>query len=182
MASLVPDDDAAGLAKALGQVSEEVAVNGRSVTVAPFRLRQLSNVLKCVQRLRDAGVIEDKTLKEAARAEGTDEAVKRLDVLKMFLNGGDEIINILRIATDLQAHVIDNLDIPTGVRLIAATFKVNLDFFYRNREEILGALMPAIEAVENIKADGVGALAQPPTSPDGPQQSTDSSPPGTATT
>lgn len=167
MAQVIPEDKAAELAQALGQVSEEVAVNGRTVTVTPFRLRQFSNVLKCVQRLREAGVIEDKTLKAAVGAESAAEAVKRLDMVKMFLNGGDEIINIIKIAVDLQAHVVDNLDIPTGTRLASTIFRVNLDFFYQNRELIKEALAPAIEAVEKVMTEGVGAL--------GPQPSTDSS-------
>ena len=182
MAAVIPDDKAAELAQALGQVSEEVAVSGRAVKVTPFRLRQFSNVLKCVQRLREAGVIEDAALKVAASAESADEAVKRLDVTKMFLSGGDEIINIARIATNLPAQVVDNLDIPTGVRLIATIFKVNLDFFYQNREVIVGALMPAVEAFEIIKAEGVEALAQPPGPQDGLPASTVSSEQDTPTT
>src|SRR5919205_694568 len=102
------------LEQALGQVSEEVIVNGRPVTVTPFRLRQLSRVLKCVQRLREVGVVEDKALKDAAEAQTAEEAVKGFDWTKMFLNGGDEIINIVNVSVSLPAQVIDNLDIPTA--------------------------------------------------------------------
>jgi hypothetical protein len=54
-------------------------------------------------------------------------------MLKMFLDGGDEIINILSIAAggQLAAHALDDLDLVDGARLASAVFSVNLDFFTR---------------------------------------------------
>ncbi len=164
--------------EALGEVGETVEVKSGgklvSVTVKPFRLRQFAQVLKCVQRLRDCGVIEEKTLKDMAAAGSTEEAVKGFDMVKMFLDGGDEIINILSIAVggQIHAHVLDDLDLVGGARLAAAVFSVNLDFFYRNRAEIQVALSPAVQAIEKVATQGVAALGQPP-STDSSEQDTD---------
>lgn len=63
MATAVAPDAVVELEQALGQVSETVTVKAggksREVTLTPFRLRQFAAVLKCVQRLRDAGFVED---------------------------------------------------------------------------------------------------------------------------
>jgi hypothetical protein len=156
------------LEQALGEVSEtvEVRAGGKPVfvTVTPFRLRQFSHVLKCVQRLRDCGVIDQQALQKVTEAKDAEEAVKNFDMVKMFLDGGDEIINIIQVATgkQLQAHDVDNLSLVDGARLASAVFAVNLDFFYRNREAIQGALAPALKAVETVMEDGVEALGRPP--------------------
>jgi hypothetical protein len=168
------------LEQALGEAGETVEVKAGSklvsVTVKPFRLRQFSQVLKCVQRLRAGGVIEEQALQGVAVAEDAEEAVKGFDMVKMFLDGGDEIINILQIAVgkgqQLTSAAVDDLDLVDGARLASAVFGVNLDFFYRNREAIQGALAPALKAVDAVVSEGVEALGQAP--------STDSEAPDTA--
>jgi hypothetical protein len=170
MATAVSPDAAAELAQALGQISETVTVKvggkPREVTVSPFRLRQFSAVLKCVQRMRAAGLIEARTLKEIAEAGDAQEAAGRLDMLKMFLDGGEEVVNVLQIAVagKMKAEHVDDLDLADGARLASAVFAVNLDFFYQNRATIQEALAPAIEAVEKVVDEGAGALGlTPPT-------------------
>jgi hypothetical protein len=158
------------LEQALGEISEtvEVKAGGKpvSVTVKPFRLRQFSQVLKCVQRLREGGVIDDKKLKSVAEAEDAQEAVKSFDMVKMFLEGGDEVINILQIAVgkgqQLKSDAVDGLDLVDGARLASAVFAVNVDFFYQNKEAIQGALAPAVKAVETVMEGGLEALGGPP--------------------
>lgn len=158
------------LEQALDEVSETVEVKAGkkvvSVTVKPFRLRQFAQVLKCVQRLRDGGVIEEKALKDIAEAGDAKEAAKTFDMVKMFLDGGDEIINILQIAVgkgqQLASAAVDDLDLVDGARLASAVFAVNVDFFYQNREAIQGALAPALKAVETVMESGLEALGQPP--------------------
>jgi hypothetical protein len=58
----VPTTATEELEQALGEVSETVTIKSKgkshAVTVTPFRLRQFSAVLKCVQRMRAAGVIK----------------------------------------------------------------------------------------------------------------------------
>jgi hypothetical protein len=177
MATTVAPDVAAELAQALGQVSETVTVTvggkSREVTVTPLRLRQFARVLKCVQRLRDAGLVETEALEDIAAGDDAKEVAKRLDFLKMFLDGGEEIVNVLAIAVEgkMKAEHVDALDLVDGARLASAVFAVNLDFFYQNRETIQGALAPAVKAVEKVVDEGVEGLGQPP--------STDSSEPGT---
>jgi hypothetical protein len=156
------------LAQVLGDVSETVDVKAGgkvvSVTVTPFRLRQFSHVLKCVQRLRDAGVIDRKTLEQVRAAKDAEEAAGGFDMVKMFLEGGDEVINIIQVAagSQLQAHDVDRLSLVDGARLASAVFAVNLDFFYQNRAAMQQALAPALKAVETVMEQGVEALGQPP--------------------
>jgi hypothetical protein len=155
-------DTAQELAEALGQVSETVTAAGREIKIRPFRLREFADVLKCVQRLRDAGAVETKTLTTLAQSASVEEAKSKFDMLKMILAGGDEIINIMQIATGLQWQVLNSLEIPDAVRLASAVFSVNIDFFFQNRELIQKALAPAVQAVGRIASEGVGALGQPP--------------------
>lgn len=161
-------DAASELEQALGEVSETVTVKvqGKSVdvTVTPFRLREFANVLKCVQRLRACGAITPDAIKQVAEAKDAEEAKKGFDFLKMLLDGGDELINILSIAVgkQLQAQALNNLDLVDGARLASAVFAVNLDFFYRNRELIQQALAPAVKAIESVGTNGVEVLGRPP--------------------
>jgi hypothetical protein len=156
------------LSQALGEVSETITVKaqGKSVdvTVSPFRLREFANVLKCVQRMRAAGAIAPEAIKQVAEAKDAEEAKKGFDFVKMLLDGGDELINILSIAVgkQLQAQALNNLDLVDAARLASAVFAVNLDFFYRNRELIQQALAPAVKAIESVVTNGVEALGQPP--------------------
>jgi hypothetical protein len=174
---LEPAAAATELAQALGQVSETVTVKvggkSREIEVTPFRLRQFARVLKCVQRLRDAGLIETDTLKDIAEGDDAKETSKRLDFLKMFLAGGGEIVNILIIAVEgkMKAEYVEDLDLADGACLASAVFAVNLDFFYQNREAIQAALAPAVRAVEKVVGEGVEALGLPP-STDSPERDT----------
>ena len=166
------------LSQALGEVSETVTVKAQGkqvdVTVTPFRLREFANVLKCVQRLRAAGAITADAIKQVAEAGSAEEAKKGFDFLKMLLDGGDELIDILSIAAgkQLQAQALNNLDLVDAARLASAVFAVNLDFFYQNRELIQAALAPAVKAIENVAEKGGGALGQPP-STDSSEQATE---------
>jgi hypothetical protein len=156
------------LEQVLGEVQQEVTVTVKgkpqTVTVTPFRLRQFANVLRCVRRLMDGGVISGKELAQVKEAESGEEAAGKFDMVRMFLEGGDEVINILQIAVGQQipAHTLDGLDLVSATRLASAVFAVNLDFFYQNRETIQAALSPAIEAVEGLAQGGLEALGQPP--------------------
>lgn len=111
---------------------------------------------------------------EAEDAEGAQKPLRRLDLMKMFLTGGDELINILSVATagQLQAQALDGLDLVDAAKLASAVFSVNLDFFYQNRETLQAALAPAVKAVEKVVDEGAGALGLTPP--------TDSSAPDTA--
>jgi predicted DNA-binding protein len=162
------------------------------VTVCPFRLREFANVLKCVQRMRAAGTIAPETIKRVkdaiapetiehvkdvenvenaedaskrvTEAESAKEAKEGFDFVKMLLDGGDELINILSIAVgkQLQAQALNNLDLVDAARLASAVFAVNLDFFYQNKDLIQAALAPAVKAIESVATNGVEALGQPP--------------------
>jgi hypothetical protein len=177
MATLVNHDAGEGLAEVLGEVSQTVTVTAAGkptdVTLRPFGLRQLAGVLKCVQRMRAAGAIDPQAVKRLKAAENAQEAARSFDMLKMLLDGGEEVINILQIAVggQLPAHVLDRLNPVDGARLASGVLAVNVDFFYRNQEELQSALAPAVQVIENVMEKGVDALGQPP--------STDSSEPDT---
>lgn len=168
MATVVQPDTAAELAETFGEISETVTVlvggKSREVKITPFRLRQFSHVLKCVQRLRDCGVVDDQTLTAVAEAEDAAEAASGFDMVKMLLDGGDDIINIVQVAVggQIAAHELDKLSLIDGARLASGTFAVNLDFFYQNRDELIAAFTPAAKAIEAVMAGGVEALGQPP--------------------
>lgn len=168
MATAVQPDAAAELAEAFGQVSETVTVKvggkPREVKVTPFRLRQLALIMKCFQRLRDAGLIEKATLEGIAEAENAKEATGRLDITKMLLNGGEEVVNILQIAVagQMKAEHVDALDLVDAARLASTVFGVNLDFFYQNQEMIQAALAPAVKALERVVNEGVESLGLMP--------------------
>lgn len=173
------------LERAVGQISETVTVKAKGkpteVTVTPFRLRQFAHVMRCFQRMRDAGVIEANSLSALKDASSAEEASKGFDVLKMFLEGGDEIINILQTAVgnQLPAQVLNELDLLDGARLASAVFAVNVDFFYLNREAIQAALAPAVRAVTGVMENGLETLGQPPQGALGQPLQTDSSEPDT---
>jgi hypothetical protein len=173
-------DAAEQLDEALGQLSEAVTIKpgGKAidVTVTPFRLREFAQVLRCVQRLREAGALkpdELAKLKDAVKEGDAQEAVRSFDMLKMFLAGGDEIINIISVAVggQVQAQTLNNLDLVDGAKLASAVFKVNLDFFFQNRETLQAALAPALKAVEQVTSRGLDAIGRPP-STDSEEQAT----------
>lgn len=164
MATVAP---AAELAEALGDLKEEVTVKGKPRTVTPLRTRQFVEVLKAVDKLMEAGVV---TIEPGAGiGEAFAQARKEFDPLKMVLRGGDQIIRIVSVGSGLSVSEVENLDLTDMVRLTAAVFKVNLDFFDRNGEALAAALGPLGETIKGLL--GGGTIGEP-SSPDSSEPAT----------
>ncbi len=145
-----PSEGTEEIAEALGEIKEEVTVKGRLRTITPLRVKQFVDVLKCVDRLAEAGVVEIK-VKAGEGVEGAVEQMRReFDAVKMTLKGGDQIIRIVAIASGLGISEVEGLDMADMVRLTSAVFKVNLDFFDRNAEAFKEALGPLGETVKGL--------------------------------
>jgi hypothetical protein len=150
------------IAGALGEIKETVVVKGRPRVVTPLRVKQLVDVLKCIDKLADAGVVEIKT---GGDVEGVVEQMRRdFDAVKMILKGGDQVIRIVHIASGLGISEVEGLDMADMVRLMSAVLKVNLDFFDRNAEAFKEALGPLGEAVKGLFGQPAGGSEASPDS------------------
>jgi hypothetical protein len=145
VAEEVPRDE---IAEVLGDIKEVVTVKGRERVITPLRVKQFVEVLKCVDRLVEAGVVEVRT---AGGIEGVIEQMRReFNAQKMILKGGDQVIRIVSIASGLSISEVENLGMVDMVKLTATVFKVNLDFFSQNAEQFTEALGPLGEAVKGL--------------------------------
>ncbi len=151
---------AAQLAEMLGEIKEEVTIKGRARTITPLRAKQFADVLKCIDKLADAGVIE---IKADEGVEGTLAKMRReFNAVKMILRGGDQLIRIVSLASGLSISEVEGLDMVDMVKLTSACFKVNLDFFDRNAEAFKEALGPVWETIQGLTAGpGDGSAASP---------------------
>jgi hypothetical protein len=132
------------LNRALNLDGEEVQIAGEALTIKAFRLRQLSGVMQCVSELSARGLIER-------------DGERDFNFAKMLLNGGDSLIEILRIATGKELSWVENLDPLEAVTLCKAVWSANLNFFTRNQAELLTALGPLWFLVEKkAAAFGIG--------------------------
>lgn len=148
MTTAAPSQETDGLAEALGDIKEVLTVKGRERVITPLRVKQFVDVLKCVDKLTEAGVVEIKT---AGGIEGAIEQMRReFDARKMILKGGDQVIRIVHIASGLSVSEVENLDMVDMVKLTSAVFKVNLDFFDQNAGAFKEALAPLGEAVKGL--------------------------------
>jgi hypothetical protein len=150
------------LAEVLGDIREEVTIKGRARAVTPLRVKQFVEVLKCVDKLAEAGVVEIKT---GGGIEGAIEQIRReTDITKMILRGGDQLIRIVHIASGLSVSEVENLGMVDMVRLTSAVFKVNLDFFDRNAGAFKEALGPLGETVKGLLGPAAGGSGESPAS------------------
>ena len=150
------------LESALGTVSGEVEIKGKTITVAPLVARQLSDVLRRVYALKKLGMIEVEVVKTAGDetdvAETVRETAKRLDYVKMFMTGGDEVLDILRIAASQRKEVVDTLNLVELLSLAKKVVEINVDFFLRN----LPAIQEMFGVLKEAKAGLVEGLGDAP--------------------
>ncbi|HEU4596369.1 MAG TPA: hypothetical protein VFS10_14630 [Pyrinomonadaceae bacterium] len=145
MAETVPAEE---LAEVLGDIKEVVTVKGRERVITPLRVKQFVEVLKCVDKLADAGVV---IIKPEGDLKDTLAQVRReFDAVKMILRGGDQLIRIVHIASGLSISEVEGLGLVDMTKLTSTVFKVNLDFFDRNAEAFTEALGPLGEAVKGL--------------------------------
>lgn len=147
MAEKVAGDE---LAQMLGQNSETVTIAGKPVTVSPFRLKQLSDALRCVQSLAEAG-IDVQPFAQNADTDDPKIGLKRdFNFLKALLNGGDPVIELLAIGSGMSGLDIGNLLPDEAVALGAAIWRVNHDFFVQRGPAIKSALGPVWDLIDPL--------------------------------
>ena len=150
---------------ALGTVTRKVTIKGKEIEVKPLVARQFAEILRRVYALKRLGAVEAVVV-GAAEGESADaaatvlETVRRLDYVKMFMTGGDEVLDILRIATYQRKEFVDNLDLVELIRLAKAVVEVLVDFLLRNLpaiQEMFGVLQEAKAGFEEISGGGASS-------------------------
>jgi hypothetical protein len=130
------------LDRILNLEGETIEVAGEQLTIKPFRLKQLSAVLRCVESLTEHGVFE--------RSDNDGNKVREFSFPKMLLKGGDSVIEILAIATGKPVEWLGELNPVDGTRLAKAVWGTNADFFTRNQAALRETLGPVWALVEEL--------------------------------
>jgi hypothetical protein len=155
------NNEASKLAAVLGQESETVEITvadkpgepaetyTNTVLVRPLRLKQFSEVLKCVDQLSEAGVT----------IIGNGDGAKGFDTVKLILRGGDAVIRLIAVATGQPVDVIENLDLAESANLAGTIWRVNKNFFEKKADAMLAAFGISPEQAENLKSL-LGSLTQ----------------------
>lgn len=143
--------DATQLAAVLGEEQEVVIVPGlapdpNAVTVRPLKLKQFSDVLKCLGELGD--VVTD----------------NGFDAIK-FLGSGDVAIRLLSIATGLPAAKLEQLELDEAALLAGTVWRVNKNFFEKKGDAILSALGIEKETADKLKTAASGLMRSNSSSP-----------------
>lgn len=108
------------------------------VKVRALRLKQFSEVLKCIDELSDAGV-------------NVMEGDKGFDTAKLILRGGDAAMKLLAIATEQPLPVVHALGLDEAATLAGAVWRVNRDFFQKKADTMLGAFGISPEMAASLK-------------------------------
>ena len=160
---------AADLEQALGAVTNKVTIKGKEIEVNPLQAQQLSDILKKVWALKERGTVSDVVERSvAAVAEGADpetikETVGRIDWVRLFMLGGDEVLEILRLGTYQRRETVGTLNVLELVNLAKKFVEVNVDFFLQN--------LPALKEMFGVMKEAKAVIEEEV----GPEASTDSS-------
>ncbi len=140
------------LAQVLGQITEEVTIRGgrKTLTITPFKAKQFFDVLKCIDRLVDAGVVTLEMPPSGDVNAAIAQLKRELDPRKMIMRGGEQLIRIVAIGARLSVSEAEELDMADLARLTGAVFKTNLDFFWQNQSELKEALGPLWETIRGL--------------------------------
>lgn len=143
--------EATKLAEVLGADSQTVSVATASnraldIVVRPLRLKQFSEVLKCIDELSEAGV----TIFDDG---------KGFDTAKLLLRGGDSVMKLLAVATGQPLELIENLDLADAANLAGAVWQVNANFFKKKADSMLAAFGVDPATAQKVKAL-LGSLTQ----------------------
>lgn len=154
MAEKVSSDQ---LAEILGTNRETVMVNQEAITVSPFKLKHVSDALRCLQALAEGGV-DMQPFAESDDVENPKINLKReFNLAKALLLAGEPMMEMLAIGAK-RYTIGDNprpdiewagdLDPDEAVELGTAIWKVNKSFFVHKGPAIKAALGPVWLAVE----------------------------------
>ena len=123
--------------EALGtEPGETLQLKGREINIRPLTLDQVADILVAVERLQAKGLVT------IALEDG--KVSTRFDEKTLFLKGGQDALDIVRIAAHLDAAFVKSLNPLEGLRLFMGVYRVQKDFFTRNRAEILELLTPLV--------------------------------------
>ncbi len=141
------------LEQALGVDREIVPIHDgntvKDVVVAPLRLKQFSQVLKCINELADAGI----------SLEGG------FDAMKLITSGGDVAIKLMSIASGEPLATIEQLELDEAAQLAGAIYRVNKSFFEKKAETMLAAFGVTPEQAEKLKQSLAGLTSSASSSP-----------------
>lgn len=166
--------------QALGTVTNTVTIKGKEIQVRPLEAQQLSDILKKVYALKNLAAfeVEVEVVRQAAAAvedgedaadavaltEAVRELVTKIDYVKLFMMGGDEVLDILRIGTYQRAEVVKTLNVVELVALAKKFVEVNVDFFLSN--------LPAIQEMFGVVKEAGSILREVSPEPSGDSPTT----------
>jgi hypothetical protein len=141
--------NAGELAALLGKERTCVEVAGTALEVRPLNLSQIADVLQVLDRMGEQGT-------NLVMAVGG--ARRDFDPVRMLLRGGADALELLAIAAcdpkeyiansvaarQMMFSFVRGLDFNEGAKLFSTVYRVNSDFFHRNRTTILETLAPVL--------------------------------------
>jgi hypothetical protein len=110
--------------------SEAVAAGGETFDIAPFKFGQLPKVTKCLSSI-------------AEKLQGG-------NVVEIAAAGGEDLINLVMLATGKSRAWFDELPMDEGLELIAAIITVNRDFFVARMAPILTRVTAALTGAKSL--------------------------------
>ena len=171
------------LDQALGAVTSEVTIKGKPIQVRPLEAQQISDILRKVWALKERGAVSNeveavKAAAAPAETEGTEGKadlvekvlgeLKKINYVKLFMTGGDEVIDILRIGTYQRAEFVKTLNLVELITLAKKWVEVNVDFLLQNLPTILEMFGIAKEA-EALFTEARGLVASTDSSTTAPE-------------
>lgn len=114
------------LNEALGAtlIAVKLPTLNKEIYVAPLRVKQFSEVLKCVNQLAEQLGISLNSGMEAAQ---------------LLMTGGDVAIRLIAIASGLEIPEIEKLQLDEAAELAGAIWSVNKSFFEKKAVTMLAA-------------------------------------------
>ena len=129
--------EAKAMQEALGtEPGESLEIKGRAVQIRPLTLDQIADILVIVERLQAKGLVEV-TLADGRPSMQFDEG-------KLFLRGGQDALDLLRTAAQLDSGFVKGLNFLEGAKLFSFVYRVQRDFFLQNQTELLEMLAPLV--------------------------------------
>lgn len=148
---------AEGLETALGQTEKIVTIHPdpddekktQDVTIRKLRAKQFVRIFSCIDDLVQKGVVQltDQAGNLILGAKGV---LSEFRDEKMILRGGDPVLEMLAIATNLERSIVDNLDLLDLGKLLGGAWEINERFFSQHRAELEAALGPIWKLIEGL--------------------------------
>lgn len=158
---IIPDEVIEGLKNALGQFTDTVTIadaksaaagNRKTtidVTIRRLKGRQFAGIFECIDKLVQRGVVRlrDDSGSFILSAKGF---LTEFRDTSMILRGGQPVLEMIAIATDLPQHHVDNLDLLDLAKLLGKEWEVQERFFAENQTEFKLAMGPLWALIEKV--------------------------------